>query len=213
MKKMTRRIITGLTISVACLMGIHANAQRQMEPLGRGVVAMRKSTTQAYISWRLLGDEPQDVGFKLYRVAGGVTNVLNGGGILTATTDYVDTPNFSLSNFYFVRPVIGGVEQAPSASHTLGASAPIRQYVSWPMQPVTGGQYGPYDVKFCWVGDLDADGEYDYVVDRLSTTTASRQYVQAYTSDGTLLWQADMGIWRRFTRMRWRIACGRQVWV
>jgi hypothetical protein len=43
-----------------------------------------------------------------------------------------------------------------------------------------------------WVGDLDGDGEYDYVVVRVNGTTGP-QYVEAYSRDGRALWQVDMG--------------------
>src|SRR6185295_5576644 len=63
------------------------------------------------------------------------------------------------------------------------------------LQPVIGGLSPPYDVKFCWFGDFDGDGEYDYLVDRLTTTATNKanQYLQAYKRDGTFLWQMDMG--------------------
>jgi autotransporter-associated beta strand protein len=90
-------------------------------------------------------------------------------------------------------PVTNGVEGSPGAPAGLAANAPVRQYISWPLRPVTNGAAPPYDVKFCWVGDFDGDGEYDYLVDRLSTTVATNQYLQAYLRDGTFLWQMDMG--------------------
>ena len=40
-----------------------ASAQRQMEKLGRGVVALHSATSQAYVGWRLLATDPTDVGF------------------------------------------------------------------------------------------------------------------------------------------------------
>src|SRR5438093_889203 len=68
-----------------------AQAQRQMENLGRGVVAMHSTSTQAYVSWRLLGTDPTGIAFNVYRSAsGGVATKLNSSPI-TATTDYVDT--------------------------------------------------------------------------------------------------------------------------
>ena len=51
-------------------------AQRQMETLGRGVTAMRTSSTAAYVGWRLLGTDPADTKFNLYRVTSGVTNLI-----------------------------------------------------------------------------------------------------------------------------------------
>ena len=44
-------------------------------------------------------------------------------------------------------------------------------------------------VKFTWIGDLDGDGEYDYVIDRQT----SPQSIEAYRSDGTFLWEVDLG--------------------
>jgi fibronectin-binding autotransporter adhesin len=180
-------------IAAIVLASTGTQAQRQMESLGRGVVAIRTNSTMVYVGWRLLGTDPDDIGFNLYRIAaGGATNQLTTNK--TQTTDYLDTTaNLTVTNSYFVRPVTNGIEWAASAAFTLPANAPVRQYLSIPLQPVTGGAYPPYDVKYCWVGDLDGDGEYDFVVDRLSTTTAANQYLQAYKLDGTFLWQMDMG--------------------
>lgn len=185
----------GLWISaVMALMTLEANAQRQMERLGRGVVAMRTGTSSAYVSWRLLATDPQNIGFNVYRIVNGATNKLNA-ALITNTTDYADSSaNFTYSNAWCVQPVAGTVTQALSAAWGLPPSAPTRQHFGIPLRDV-GGPSPPYDVKFCWVGDLDGDGEYDFVVDRLSTTgtNALNQYVQAYKRDGTFLWQVDMG--------------------
>ena len=169
-------------------------AQRQMEKLGRGVVALHSATSQAYIGWRLLATDPTDVGFNLYRSANGAGGVKLNSFPLTNTTDFVDlTVNLTVSNAWYVAAVTNGVEASPSPAAGLAANSPVRQYLSWPLAPVTGGANPPYDVKFCWVGDLDGDGEYDYVVDRLSLTGGVKQYLQAYKRDGTLLWQLDCG--------------------
>jgi len=59
-------------LSVCCFfLALPALAQRQMERLGRGVVVLHTSSTQAYIGWRLLATDPTDVGFNLYRSANG----------------------------------------------------------------------------------------------------------------------------------------------
>ena len=41
--------------------------KRQMEDLDRGIVAVRKSPEEVFISWRLLGTDPAKTGFNLYR--------------------------------------------------------------------------------------------------------------------------------------------------
>ena len=186
--------VRAISLLVVALSTLAAHAQRQMEPLGRGVVALHASNTVAYIGWRLLATDPTDIGFDIYRSTSGGAGVKLNTLLLTNTTDYLDTTaNFTVSNSWYVVPVIGGSNQPASAASGLAANSPVRQYLSWPLVGVTNGAAPPYDVKFCWVGDLDGDGEYDYVVDRLSTTTATNQFLQAYKRDGTFLWQMDMG--------------------
>lgn len=181
-----------LAIAVA-LFGV-ANAQRQMESLNRGLIAVRKNSTQVYLSWRLFGNDPPGTTFNLYRSAnGGVATKLNALP-LTTTTDYTDTPASLPANAYsyFVRPVINGVEQANSESAVLPANPDQKQFFTLPLRSDSGPN-GPYDVKFCWVGDLDGDGDYDFVVDRQSTLGAYEQFLEAYTNDGVFLWRMAMG--------------------
>ncbi|WP_341405085.1 rhamnogalacturonan lyase family protein [Luteolibacter soli] len=174
-----------------------AHAQRQMERLGRGLTAMRSSSTQVYIGWRLLGNDPRDIAFNLYRSGNGGSAVKLNTSPITATTDYVDTPPTlaSIAYTYSVKPVIGGVEvpdtwaHALSAPFALPANPPTRQYVPVPIQPTPDGAL---DVKFVWVGDLDGNGEYDFVIDRQSAEGA-RQFLEAYKRDGTFLWRIDLG--------------------
>ncbi len=108
---------------------------RQMEQLDRGLIAVRSDTSQVYVGWRLLGNDPADVAFNLYRSTGGGAAVKLNSTPLTQTTDFVDTTaDLSQANTYFARPVIGGVEQADSESYTLAASSPVQQYLNIPLQ-------------------------------------------------------------------------------
>ena len=62
-----------------------------MEHLGRGVVAVRASATTVYVGWRLLGPDPAEIAFNVYRSTnGGAPAKLNAKPIAT-TTDFVDT--------------------------------------------------------------------------------------------------------------------------
>src|SRR5258708_18108108 len=45
-------------------------AQRQMETLGRGVIATQMGGGKVAVSWRLLGSDPDEIGFNLYRSTG-----------------------------------------------------------------------------------------------------------------------------------------------
>ena len=62
-------------------------AQRQMENLGRGVVASRTGSNAVYVSWRLLGHEPADIGFNIYRSRDGGSPVKLNANPITLTTD------------------------------------------------------------------------------------------------------------------------------
>lgn len=194
------RLLLSLLILLP-ISGLHA--QRQMEFLGRGIVALRTSSTQTYIGWRLLGNDPEGVAFNLYRSANGATAVKVNATPLTATTDYVDTPgNLGTTAYtYSVRPVLGGVEVADTwanpavNSASLPINAPTRQYIPIPLQstPDDAAAGVSYGVKFCWVGDFDGNGEYDFLVERTNPSVEAKQWLQAYKRDGTLLWQMDMG--------------------
>jgi rhamnogalacturonan endolyase len=185
----------GVTLSAATT----SKVPRVMENLGRGVVVLRKATKSALVSWRLLGLDPAGIGFNVYRSANGATAVkLNGSTPLTAGTNFDDTQSdFTVANTYTVRPVIGGVEQAASGAFTLPANNTIEPVVRIPLKALPGADYA---TKFAWVGDLDGDGEYDYVIDRLAPFRADNndygvgnQFLEAYKRDGTRLWQIDLG--------------------
>ena len=193
-----------LALLCAVLLGFGvsaARAQRQVEQLGRGVVAVRPNSTQVYIGWRLLGDDPAEVGFNLYRSIGGAAATrLNGSTPITASTNYLDTPGSTAlagTIAYYVVPVLSGVEQTPSASYLLTpATQASQQFINLPLATThpNPASTSPYNVKFCWVGDFDGDGEYDFLVDRVSTAAVEeRQYLEAYKRDGTFLWRMDMG--------------------
>src|SRR5215470_12634612 len=106
-----------------------------MENLGRGVVAVRSTTTEVFISWRVLGTDPPDTTFNLYRSTGGGAPALLNATPITGATYFVDgAADLTQANAYFVRPIVFGVEQAPSAAFTLAANAPVRQYLRIPLQ-------------------------------------------------------------------------------
>ncbi len=180
---------------------------RQMEYLDRGMVVVRRSSTQAYVGWRLLGTDPADVAFNLYRSAGGGAPVKLNATPLTQTTDFVDsTANFSVSNSYFVRPVVSGVEQDASPDFTLAAAAPVQQYLNVPLQIPPGGttpsgESYTYIANDASVGDLDGDGQYEIIVkwdpsnskDNSQSGYTGNTYIDAYKLDGTRLWRIDLG--------------------
>ena len=54
------------------------SAQRKMEKLDRGVVAVRNSSSNYFVSWRYLATDPEDIQFNLYaKKTGGSFTKLN----------------------------------------------------------------------------------------------------------------------------------------
>src|ERR1044071_9625082 len=101
-------------------------ATHMMEYLDRGVIAVRTSATDVFISWRVLGTDPTDVSFNLYRTTGAGAPVLLSGSPFTGGTNVTDsTADLTQTNAYSVRAIIGGVEQPATGTYTLAASAPI----------------------------------------------------------------------------------------
>ncbi|WP_205880895.1 autotransporter-associated beta strand repeat-containing protein [Limisphaera ngatamarikiensis] len=198
-----------------------APAQRQMECLGRGMVALRRSSSEVWVGWRWLGQDPPGIAFNLYRVTGGVTNRLNSQP-LQQTTDYVDRPpTFAVPHLYFIRPVLDGQEVEDRWAHPLGRSSctlpanppvptdaqgRLAPYLSIPLDVPPGGvtpdgveyTYSPNDVS---PGDLDGDGEYELVVkwdpsnskDNSQSGYTGNVFLDAYRWDGTRLWRIDLG--------------------
>ncbi|SEG97831.1 hypothetical protein SAMN05444920_11178 [Nonomuraea solani] len=160
-----------------------AAAARPMENLGRGVVAVRSGSASVLVTWRLLGLDPDGLGFNVYRSTAGGAYVKLNAAVLTGGTNYTDTTaDLTKANGYHVRPVLNGTEQAASGAFTLTANHAVEPVVRIPIR--AGGP-----VKFTWAGDLDGDGEYDYVIDRQT----SPQKLEAYRGDGRFLWSVDMG--------------------
>ena len=196
-----------LLLGAVFLTASEANAQRQMEKLGRGVVAIRTNSTAVYVGWRMLGTDPEDIGFNLYRVPNGGAAVKVNSAPITNSCNYVDTgATLTQTNAWYVRPVTNGVEWAASTSFLLPANAPTQQYLSIPLQIPPGGTTPDgvvytYSANDCSVGDLDGDGEYEIVVkwdpsnskDNSQSGYTGDVYLDAYKLDGTRLWRIDLG--------------------
>lgn len=149
-----------LTLSSLFLFGISTQlfAQRTVEKLNRGLVAMRLNTDEVYVNWRMLGTEPTDVSYNLY-----CNNIKVNETPFTTTTNYKHIT--SADGTYTVRAIINGVEEPVSEAVTVWAN----QYLDIPMQiPAAGtnrdGETYTYNVNDCSVGDVVGDGQYELFV-------------------------------------------------
>lgn len=169
---------------------------KQMEDLDRGAISVRSGTGN-FVSWRLLGTDPANVAFNVYR---GGTRV-NSSPITNSTNLFDGGAPFGAS--YTVRAVVSGVEQS--------ASPPALQFGSGgfldvPIQAPSGGTT-PDGVSYSYsandasVGDLDGDGQYEIVLkwdpsnskDNSQSGYTGNVYVDAYRLNGQRLWRIDLG--------------------
>jgi hypothetical protein len=154
---------------------------RIMECLDRGVVAP-KSGTGNFVSFRLFGTDPPDITFRLYRQNGSAAPVMVCSRAANQGTSCLDA-NPGSGATYFVRAVTGGVEGAPSPA----VPALAQDYVRIPLAAAASGAY----VHLAWTGDLDGDGSFDIVVDRISSAAPLVEGYSART--GARLWRLDTG--------------------
>jgi len=187
----------GLAIGIASLCAT-SGAPRQMEHLGRGVVAINHGEGRVFVSWRLLGTDRESIAFNLYRATGDTQPVKLNAEPITKATCYQDgSADLTQDNSYFVRPVANGREGEPSKPflNKISANSPVRQYFEVPLKlpPATRAGDGS-------LGDLDGDGEYEIVLkgtqrprDTASTGLTGNTVLQGYKLDGTLLWTIQMG--------------------
>jgi len=171
-------------------------AQRQMENLDRGLIAVKENNGKVFVGWRVFGTDPEGIAFNLYRKSGIQTAVKLNAKPITGATNFIDLKaDSTVSNTWFVKSIINNKEVDEAGSFTIAAKAPIQQYLSIKLKSIPG--YQPNDVS---VGDLDGDGQYDIVLhqagrgrDNGSTGLTDPPIFQAYKLDGTFLWEINLG--------------------
>ena len=171
-------------------------AQRYMENLDRGVVAIRQNGNRVFVSWRMLGTEPDQISYNIYRISNKTKPEKLNANPITNTTFFIDTSvDLSKENAWFIRSVLNGKEQASSKSFAISANAPVQQFISIPLKTPEG--YTPNDAS---VGDLDGDGQYEIILhmtgrahDNAHKGTTDEPILHAYKLDGTFLWGINLG--------------------
>ena len=83
------------------------------------------------VSWRLLGSDPRDIAFNVYRGSTRVNSTP-----LTSATSYLDA-GAPADASYTVRPVVDGVELGPSAASLNFTNG----YLDVPLQRPAGGTH------------------------------------------------------------------------
>ena len=192
-----RKLVIFAAIAAAATAAISAPAlaQRQMEALGRGTVALRRADGSVFVSWRLLGTDPAGTKFLLDRTTAGRPPER-----LTASpidpTNYLDaTAAPGPDHTYQVRPVAADGSGAEPGQPIVLRGDETRPYHEVPVVSRPG--YTPNDAS---VGDLDGDGEYELVVHMTGRARDNSQdgitdppILDAYRLDGMQLWSINLG--------------------
>jgi rhamnogalacturonan endolyase len=171
-------------------------AQRQMERLDRGLVALPRGEHEVFLAWRWLGDDPKDGAFHVYRQTTTDDVLQLTPDPLTQATMFIDrTADSSRPQRYSVSVVSATGKPSPGASVELPAKSQPRDYISIPLSLPMG-----YHANDASVGDLDGDGRYEIVVHVVGRGRDNSQggltdppRLHAYTLDGKQLWAIDLG--------------------
>lgn len=169
--------------------------KRQMETIDRGLVAV-KTDEGVYLGWRLLGTDPKDVSFNLYR-----NNEKMNSSPISDSTNFVDKEG-SVNDVYEVRAVLNGKEKKTKDRTNVLSNNFLDIPLDKPKDGVTplGDPY-TYSANDASVGDLDGDGEYEIIVkwnpsnakDNSQAGYTGNVYIDAYKLDGEKLWRIDLG--------------------
>ena len=178
-------------------------AQRQMEFLDRGMIAIQSDSKNVYIGWRVLANDQPDLKFSLYRKEEGREPVkLNKSA---QSNNYID--NFSSpvqSCEYILYSTVKGKETLLKQIK-FTPSNQNQAYLAIPLQIPQGGTIEgsayTYSANDASVGDLDGDGQYEIILKWEPSNAKNppqlgftgNQLLDAYTLAGKFLWRIDLG--------------------
>ncbi|MER5278906.1 hypothetical protein ABT025_24600 [Streptomyces sp. NPDC002809] len=168
------------------------SAARVAEQLDRGLVAV-PADGGTLVTWRMFGDDPEGVSFRLYRDGELIEETLK--------TNYLDSGGSS-SSTYEIRAVVDGTEQPGEEAGVWGSGRldiPLRKPAGGSTRDGVAYAYSANDTS---AGDLDGDGQYELVVKWVpsnatdvanSGTCTGPTVFDAYELRGRLLWRVNLG--------------------
>ncbi|HEY8472829.1 MAG TPA: rhamnogalacturonan lyase [Natronosporangium sp.] len=182
--------------------GHHHRDAVQLEHLDRGLVAAATGEG-VFLSWRLLGDEVTghtDAGmagpsFHVYRDGRRIATV-------TDSTNYLDPAGTSDSSYRVAAVVRGRVVDLSDRVEPWSDNfydLPLRKPPDGVTPAGEAYTYSPNDMS---VGDVDGDGEYEFIVkwDPSNSKDVSQKgytgnvYIDTYELDGRLRYRIDLGV-------------------
>lgn len=162
-------------------------AQRILQPLGRGVVAVNNNGNVT-VTWRRLAQEPENATYNVY---------VNGVKAVNTSHTYWQTTSGRVPVGAEVTVSLvnsEGEEQAQSVPFKMKSYDMRNIFVDIIFEK--GGsplRSADFNTAYVWPIDLDGDGEMDYVVNRKSNTNGLDCYVEGYMRTGEHLWTVKLG--------------------
>lgn len=185
-----------VTTVMAFLLTMSAQAQRTVDKLDRGLVAV-KTSGGVFCSWRINGEEYYDVAYNLYR--DGVK--LNTEPL--TVSNYTDVSG-TVSSKYTVKAVVRGQEQTTASAAVTPLTNNYKEIKIAEVPSNIDGRNisGDYEPNDAIVADVDGDGEMEILLKLRNTKDAANSYpvegkdfdiIQIYKQNGKLLWWIDCG--------------------
>ncbi len=187
-------------------------AQKQVEHLSRGLVALQYDERHVFLSWRLLASDPQNLSFDVYRQQTGKAKQKLNNLPIKDVTNFRDTtvdfsatsPKAAVSYTWWVKAANIAASE-PGSTFTLSADNAKKGYLSIPIQlppagEIDGVKYA-YTANDASAADLNGDGDYEIILkwdpsnsrNPPQTGFTGNQILDAYQMDGKLLWRIDLG--------------------
>jgi rhamnogalacturonan endolyase len=179
---------------IICFAGTPFRAKRQMEYLDRGLVAIPDGKGKVFVSWRWLVTDDEKTSFEIYRRENGGPAILMKNSRVSSVTHWIDEQIDSTKEYTYELSISKiKTTRGQRDSYTLKPFS--KPYLSIALQTPAG--YAPNDAS---VGDLDGDGAYEIILHQVGRSRDNSQagitdppVIQAYTLNGTLLWQINLG--------------------
>ena len=186
------KLLSGFIV-ISCILSLTLSAERQLEKLNRGMVAVPLDDGGYFVSWRLLNTDPSSIGFNLYRTTPSGERTKVNDSPITESTSLTDSHSAAGNVASYQLFSVLNQEESTSLSQV---SVWEKPYLDIPIQPLPN-----YRIGDASVADLDGDGELEIVLHQASNAKdnshegiTGKPILDAYEMNGTHLWRIDLGI-------------------
>ncbi len=198
---MKKTALAALLLAASTASGAQYSHTINSDNLGRGVLAV-KAENGVFVSWRSLPSDDAALAFDIYR-----DGVKINDAPLSKKTNFTDAEG-TVDSKYTIKAILNGKEKEEASAKNVWASDYMKIHLNRPEggESPAGGKeeqriytYTPDDVS---VGDVDGDGEFEFIVKWFPTNQADNgsqfrytgnTILDCYKLDGTQLWRIDLG--------------------